>query len=288
MSFKYDGKLFYLTYSQFELDNDDLYNALCEIGEILWARVCQEHHQDGHLHSHVVGCFKERKQSTRKDFFDVNGKHPNIQIPRSVKHCLSYIDKEWNFKDYGPVPSTARVPTYDDIVEAAALGDRKLFLRRVHEGKMQYALSRDVWDAEQSDDVELDEYDERPIDFRLYAVPLDFKSLCIIGPPGIGKTGWAMKNCPRPCLFVKHLDVLRQFRKNWHKCIFFDDCDFKHLPRATQLALADYHNSVQIHVRYGVAKIPKGIPRLFACNPGCEPFILDDAIQERRVKYLYL
>jgi len=40
----------------------------------------------------------------------------------------------------------------------------------------------------------------------------DNLTLLIVGEAGIGKTTWAKKTLPKPCLFVTHIDDLRKFK----------------------------------------------------------------------------
>jgi len=108
------------------------------------------------------------------------------------------------------------------------------------------------------------------------------KSLVIQGPPGCGKTNWAKIHAKKPALFVSHLDRLKDFRIGIHKSIIFDDLDFQHLPRTSQIHLVDRENPRDIHIRYSVAHIPAGVQKIFTCNH--EPFCRDDAIR-RRVDY---
>lgn len=105
------------------------------------------------------------------------------------------------------------------------------------------------------------------------------KSLVIQGPPGCGKTNWAKIHAKKPALFVSHLDRLKDFRIGIHKSIIFDDLDFQHLPRTSQIHLVDRENPRDIHIRYAVAHIPAGVQKIFTCNH--EPFIRDDAIRRR-------
>jgi len=107
------------------------------------------------------------------------------------------------------------------------------------------------------------------------------KSLVLLGPPGCGKTNWAKKHAIKPALFVTHLDRLKDFKVGIHRSIIFDDCDFKYLPRTSQIHLVDRENPRDIHIRYRVAHIPQGIQKIFTCNE--EPFVRDDAIKRRTV-----
>jgi len=111
------------------------------------------------------------------------------------------------------------------------------------------------------------------------------KSLVLLGPAGCGKTNWAKKYALKPALFVSHLDRLKDLKIGYHKSIIFDDVDFKHLPRTSQIHLVDRENPRDIHIRYRVAHIPQGIQKIFTCN--AYPFVDDGAI-ERRVKKMVI
>lgn len=105
------------------------------------------------------------------------------------------------------------------------------------------------------------------------------KSLVIVGPPGCGKTNWAKIRAKKPALFVTHLDRLKELDVAFHKSIIFDDMEFTHMPRTSQIHLVDRENPRDIHVRYSVAFIPAGIQKIFTANQ--YPFSEDPAIQRR-------
>lgn len=287
MPFKFDSTSFFLTYPQSDLDNQHVIDAINAICELEWARACRELHEDGQPHTHVVGKFKRRFQSRNERIFDIQGRHPNIQPIRSIPRAIDYVSKDGDYIDYGTVPSAKAKRTWTHILEAAK-GPKVDWLQVVHEERISMHVSKRLRELLTSESVDLDDYDGRPVSESLQQVPTEFTSMQICGPAGIGKTGWAMQHMPRPCLLAKHVDTLRAFRPGYHKSILFDDCDFKHFPRPTQLMLCDYENQVQIHCRYGVAYIPAHIPRVFLCNPGEEPFVSDSAIQGRRLSVYYL
>lgn len=91
-------------------------------------------------------------------------------------------------------------------------------------------------------------------------------TLLIVGEAGIGKTTWAKKTIPKPCLFVTHIDDLRKFKVGYHVSILFDDVCVTHFPETAQIHLVDYENPRSVHVRYGTARIPAGIRKIFTCN----------------------
>lgn len=70
---------------------------------------------------------------------------------------------------------------------------------------------------------------------------------------------------------------------DYHFGIIFDDMNFSHLHREAQLALLDTYEDRQIHIRYTVAEIPAGTPRIITTNlpPGNILALQDEAICRR-------
>nr|WAE42523.1 MAG: replication associated protein [Cressdnaviricota sp.] len=288
MPFKFDAQVFFLTYPRCDVSIEELYAALVTVCPVKWARICSEQHADGGRHLHAVGSFDKRFQSKNERIFDIQGNHPNIQRCRSIKQSLGYVSKDGDYQDFGTIPKQQEKRAWTDIV-ASSQGAEMDWLQVCHEERIQQHVAKRLREVSFAGDEDMDEYDCRPIDSRCYdKLPLLWTSTIVVGPPGIGKTGWAMLWTPRPALLVKHLDTLKLFKCGYHKSIVFDDCDFKHLPRSTQLMICDYENQLQIHVRYGVARIPARVPRIFLCNYGNLPFIEDTAIQGRRVETIIL
>ena len=112
------------------------------------------------------------------------------------------------------------------------------------------------------------------------------KSLVISGPPGIGKTQFALAHFKNP-LLVSHMDNLSRLNRDLHDGVVFDDMEFTHLPITSQIHLLDWDIPRSIHVRYVVADIPAFTPKIFTCNPGRYPFQQDPAI-DRRVQVLHV
>lgn len=103
------------------------------------------------------------------------------------------------------------------------------------------------------------------------------KSLWLKGPAGIGKTQWALLWFENP-LFVSHVDDLKLYNTDYDG-IIFDDINFKHWPRESQISICDIEQPRTIHVRYGVVRIPAGTKKIFTSN--VEIFDEDDAIKRR-------
>lgn len=285
VTFRFDSKFVFLTYAQSPLTTQQVYDGLTTVRPIKWARICQEDHADGGHHQHVVAEFDTRLQSRNERVFDILGQHPNIQKLRSVKAGLTYVAKDGEFQDYGPVPATALETNW--LAVASECDEGEYFVKAFKAG-VNFQFAQKFWQlacknsCEIGVDYEADMSRERAHIQPL--VPADGSTI-VVGPTGIGKTSWAKRTSKKPALWVRHIDVLRSFRKGYHESIIFDDMDFQHMPRQTQLYLTDTTDEGHIHCRYGHAVIPAGVQRIFTANN--YPFIRDPAI-DRRVTIYHL
>jgi len=102
------------------------------------------------------------------------------------------------------------------------------------------------------------------------------------GESGTGKTQFAINQLP-DALFVSHIDQLKQFDESEHKGIIFDDMDFKHWPRESQIHLVDADQLRAINCRYANGTIPAKTKKIFTTNKhGGGVVDLDDAAVRRR------
>lgn len=286
MPFKFDSASFFLTYPQSgELTQDDIVNHLQSITTVLWLRIARELHEDGSPHYHVVGKFTRRYQSRNERVFDVAGKHPNIQSIRSVAKALQYVSKDGQFTDIGAVPSTEDSET-DWLALAQQLSEGDYF-RAAMQAKVSYMYADRFWKmARARASTEIGESYEADLTRECFELlvhqPSEVLSTVVVGPTGCGKTSWAKRVATKPALWVRHMDMLRAFRPDYHQSIIFDDMSFKHLPRETQIQITDSYDEQQLHVRYGVAIIPPKVMKIFTANE--YPFIVDPAVDRRVYK----
>lgn len=274
-----DATTFFLTYPQADIPHATLYSHLCGIKPVVWARLAREQHADGNWHSHALVRFGARvKTRSNMRLFDCNGHHPNIQVPRRIRDVLEYCAKGGDFIDHGPVPEEQNL--FDAVVNAAKSRDRDAFDRCALEGKLSYMWAEHLWRRHATCTGTVRDASAGTECMQLQGLQLPDKPIVVVGPSGCGKTSWALRVCPKPALLCSHMDDLKRLNPD-HKCIIFDDMDFKHLPRPTQIYIVDTDCDRSIHCRHATAMIPKGTPKIFTCNE--YPFIDDDAIK-RRIK----
>jgi len=272
-----DSKTFFLTYPRYSCEHNVAKTFLDSIKSVEWARVATETHEDGGLHMHIIVRFASRVKSSNMRVFDMEGHHPNIQSPRKINDVLEYVAKEGNYTDFGNLPGKSN--KIDDIYSAAESGNREAFDRVCLAARVSFQWAEHIWRQKAIDTDSILEPGNGIECMQLQELPFHGGSTLVIGPSGCGKSTWAKRISPKPSLWVRHLDILRKFRPGYHKSIIFDDCDFKHLPRTSQIYIADQDDTGHIHCRYGVATIPANTPKIFTAN--IMPFEEDEAVRRR-------
>lgn len=279
-----DAVTFFLTYPQTDLSHEQVFTALQLIKPVVWARVAVEQHADGNPHVHCIVRFGARVK-TRGDarIFDIDGRHPNFQVPRKIKDVLEYCAKDGNFQDFGPVPTTIHI--YDALQQAAAAGDREVFDRTALDGRISFQWADHIWKMANTVDCNTILEPGQGIEcMQLQQLSFPGGSFALIGPSGCGKSTWAKRVAPKPALWVRHADDLKKLNKQ-HKSIIFDDMDFKHWPRTAQIHVTDQDDVSSINVKHGCVTIPAGVPKIFTGN---SKMFEDDPAINRRVRYMII
>jgi len=277
-----DATTFFLTYPQSEFTHEQVHEFLQSIKPVVWARVGLETHESGDPHCHAVVRFGARvKTRSNVRLFDLLGRHPNIQVPRKVRDVLEYCAKAGNYRDFGPVPSSASI--YDTLLQEATRRNREEFDRVAMANRVSFQWALHIWAIATQATNDVVEPGAGHMCLQLQGLQLPQGSTAVIGPSGCGKSTWAKTVAPKPALWVSHMDDLCKFRAGHHQSIIFDDMDFKHMPRVAQIHITDQTDVRSLHVRYRTVTIPAGVTKIFTGN---EKMFSDDEAINRRVHYI--
>lgn len=94
---------------------------------------------------------------------------------------------------------------------------------------------------------------------------MDRLSVFLHGPTNTGKTSYALSLFDSPIL-CRHVDDLKNFDKEFHDGIVFDDMSFEHWSPGAVIHLLDLEHDAPIHARYNNVIIPAGTERVFTSN----------------------
>lgn len=303
-AFRVRGRRFLITWSQVnpDLQHTDVLQTLeTFFGEsypLAKVIIAREPHEDGGTHFHAyVELGRGGFDRNLSESLYLDGKRPQVRPKRTnseKKSAEEYCRKgtDWIEDGYDEEEEDSGESPVNicDILEASL--SYTDYLQKCYAAGVPFGYAKAIRDASLSvgtiitgDDEGL--YAQGNINnLHLRALRFDdedHRSLLLVGPSGIGKTTWAIKNAPKPALWVRHLDKLR-FCGPDIRSIIFDDMDYKHRPRVDQINLVDTRMPAVVHIRNVTGDIPLGVHRIFTCNPGHEPFSLPDDAIERRVK----
>jgi len=280
----YNGKRFFLTYAQCDATMHELACFLIFQGDVKSYIVAEEKHADGSPHLHACVEYATVQRHDHK-WLDFNGKHPNKQDPRNWNACIQYCKKDGNFLD-GTDGNGKSGDSVDASAACAACETQEEWFDYSVKKKIPMGYAVWYWNRRYGDCTTLntDEAEGTMVAaLELFKFDPDVhRTIVVKGPSGCGKTTWAKRSMPKPCLFVSHIDQLKEFKVGFHKSIIFDDVDFSHYPRGSQIHIVDFDNPRAIHCRHQTATIPAGIFKVFTCNN--DPLLLTDAAIKRRVR----
>ena len=107
--------------------------------------------------------------------------------------------------------------------------------------------------------------------FKVPLLPLNWRTLHVYGPSGVGKTkmACALFNNPlviKPFNAVGCIEVLARFNPNFHDGIVFDEVDLRAFSREQVIALVDFEEESVLSVRYTKILLPSGVRKIFISN----------------------
>lgn len=208
--------------------------------------------------------------------------------------AINYCKKDNNFVEWGIPAAHEQGKRYDllDVIDdiKAGMSEREISLTYV----TTYASSL-KWVQRM---MELHSPSVTPSRFTLLdccmnlkTQPINFSDpnwehyAIVEGPPGCGKTQYALSHFENP-LLVTHNDKLKSFDADIHDGIVFDDMDYTHWPVTSQIHLVNWHEPADIHCRYTCAHIPAHVKKIFTCNPQHRPLSPDVALEDRAYKVI--
>lgn len=270
------GNTFYLTFPKCgDQDKAAIISRLnCEEtwGERLkYVVVGQELHQDKTKHVHILIKYDRQRDSTDPHVFDYvvdPTKHGNYQVTRSTAKCARYCCKDGDVLAEG-IDITPYMPKrgkFDVVAEMIKNGISINDIAKTEPGFVMQNL-RKLQDFKKF--IEKDTSPLRPTyPAETFTEPLQAldKALLIWGDSGLGKSEFARAHFPNGFLEVGHADRLLDLDTSKHTGIIFQDCSFNHWPIEGVIHLLDMNAEAQLHVRYQVASIPIGFPRVFTHN----------------------
>lgn len=296
-NFRLRGDHFLITWSQVDLEHVSVFEHLDAFAPIKGAVLARELHSDGQPHFHAFIQFERRLDRQLGNEWDLGGRHPNVSPKRyrtDRRAAAGYLRKGSDWIDFGSLSEESEEVNDIDLLSLiSTCGDWGEVLNLCYRESIPYALAKAGWTwlhATRPTTIDdsfaplgtISSRDLLDLDYASIDEEGKPKSFLLCGEPGCGKSTWAFTNAPRPSLVVKHLEDLLFLRVDFHKCIIFDDVEFRHLPRTTQLNLVDMEQSVTIHLRHIVTRIPLGMPRIFCYNLYHEPVDLTDPAILRR------
>lgn len=227
------------------------------------------HETEDYNHTHFYIRTKELMRTESKSFFDIDGIHPHLRKVLDDKHerylWYTYHEKERGRDKYnrGTDGIPPKQPGAADLLRESIIGkdifdivtEKKISIRSVNDIKTLQTSVR-----------------KRPAPEITYTLndfitklPIDFETVFITGPAGIGKTQFAKAHF-KNALIVSHMDTLKQFNPDEHDGIIFDDMTFAHYPREAVIHLLDWEEDRDIHCRFQNAFIPKETRKIFCSN----------------------
>lgn len=236
--------------------------------------IATEKHADGNDHLHVFLRLDKAIHLREPTLLDLKDHHGNYQGARSAIKVKKYCAKEGNFIADPPYTPTDPKTPWSTAIAIAETGDLSTAIATLKTGGER--TCRDL--VLHSLSIQTSLRSMSPPTELTCALPLtsfnnlfewdQARTLLLCGPTNTGKTTLAASLIPL-ALFTRHLDRLADVSST-HQGVILDDMTFKHLHDEAQIALTDTAMETHVHVRYRVATLRAGLPRIITSNK--EPF----------------
>jgi hypothetical protein len=277
--FELNSKGLFLTYPQCALSPQEALDLLTgklstkkrTITEYL---IATEKHADGNDHLHCWIKMNKPLFIREPTWFDLNNHHGNYQGARNATRVKAYCAKEGNFIACPPYDPTPTKTTWTTAIGQAESGEISAALTTLKTGGERSC--RDL--VLHGPAIKASLLSMRPPTALTCARPVtDYEHLfewdksrllLLCGATNTGKTTLAASLLPL-ALFTRHLDLLADLKEG-HTGVILDDMSFVHLHDEAQIHLCDTAMESNVHVRYRVATLPAGLPRIVTTNK--EPF----------------
>lgn len=123
-TFRFQASTIFLTYAQCPLTKEVLLEKLNEIFTIKDYCIARELHSDGHPHLHAFLKLESKIHKRTPTFADVDGFHPNITSPRSIKAVITYVQKDNDFLASEGITELLNKKSYGQLIgEATSSGE---------------------------------------------------------------------------------------------------------------------------------------------------------------------
>lgn len=267
-SFRLRAKKFMLTYKD-HLDPTALHEYLRGVfKQDFEIKIAHEKGETGYLHTHAVINLSKKPDIKNARSLDFDGQHPNLKVPTSTEHwqnMVRYLDKD-DASPYGEI--TLESSSSQKFEQASAYVLKCQNLKEIFRcPNTEIAMTiasrlpyfRTMWETCGAKKLETARHStfSRPF--------LDLTTNWLLsGPPGTGKTQYALAHFEAPCL-VSHIDDLKNITDKTDG-IVFDDMSFRQYPAGAIIHLLDREVSRTIHARYYNASIPANLPKIFTNN----------------------
>lgn len=199
--FRISARNFSLTYPQTdEHFADRIKHFLEQQNNVDYYVIGTERHTDGGYHQHVALGYSKKKNVKSERYFDIDGKHPNIQSTQDVPAWITYCKKENNFIEFGHPPKAKR--KWSEVLAADSKDAAETLIQEV--SPRDYILNAeriDYWLAKRYKQTTESTYTPRFTEFNICMAMQAWanqrldddrpKSLILYGETRTGKTHWA-------------------------------------------------------------------------------------------------